>query len=119
RSALSMAVLSAGEGGRPNAPNLGEIRRKEQVTAANVLGADLYQFALADGAFQKSDRLVECLLDVWRRTRPDVVFAIDPEGLLPRNNPDHAALGHAVIELAREGIDASSRVYLYGTRRPN
>jgi len=57
---------------------------------------------------------------LWREVRPEVVIAFDPQGPLPfGNNPDHLAVGAAVLSRARRGIVDGQRVYYYGSPQPN
>lgn len=118
RSDVTMAVMSRGEKAG-NLRAMGQIRTKEQEASAQVIGAQLLQYDLPDGSLADDPQLVTKLERIWRRTNPEVLFAFDPKGPLPGTNPDHAALGHAVYDLARRGVMKETRVYLYATRQPN
>ncbi|HET7560104.1 MAG TPA: PIG-L deacetylase family protein [Limnochordia bacterium] len=115
---VTMAVLSCGgRGGR--VANIGEIRAKEQAASAAVLGAQLRQFDLRDGALASDDALRPTLAELWRELEPDLVFACDPRGpVAGLRNPDHVALGQAVLDVARLAV-TGARLYLYGSPRPN
>lgn len=118
-SAVTMAVLSRGERATRRA-NIGEIRTKEAEEAAVILGCDLIQFDLPDGEIRPGPELDQAVNDLWRRVQPDVVIAYDPKGHLPLgNNPDHLALGSAVLTRSRRGLPRGTRVYFYGTPQPN
>ncbi len=117
-SNVTMAVLSRGENAG-NLRSMGRIREREQEASAHVLGSRLLQYDWPDSTLTEDPRLVDKLARIWRRVRPDVLFAFDPKGPLPGGNPDHAALGHAVYDLARRGVLQDTRVYFYATRHPN
>lgn len=118
-SAVTMAVLSQGEQAT-NRANIGEIRSKEAEEAAVILGCDLIQLDLPDGQIRPGPALEKALDDLWHRVRPDVVLAFDPKGPLPfLNNPDHLALGAAVLGRVRRGIVNGERIYYYGSPQPN
>lgn len=118
--AVTAAVLSAGEGAT-NRANIAEVREREAESGARVLGCrELVQLQLPDGRFHQGDDLHEALTHLWQRVRPEVVLAFDPKGPLPgRNNPDHVALGAAVLTGVRDGMADGARIYFYGTRQPN
>lgn len=118
--AVTAAVMSAGERAT-NRANIGEVREREAESSAQVLGCrELVRLNLPDGSLGQGDELRQALAQLWHRVRPEVVLAFDPKGPLPaRNNPDHVALGAAVMERVRDGITEGARVYFYGTRQPN
>ncbi|MFZ5825401.1 MAG: PIG-L deacetylase family protein [Bacillota bacterium] len=118
-SAVTMAVLSRGEGATHRA-NIGEIRRKEAEEGATVLGAEIVQLSLPDGSIRPGPALEESIDQLWRRVEPDLVLAFDPEGPLPfGTNQDHLALGAAVLKRARGAVRHGTRVYFYASPRPN
>lgn len=118
-SAVTMAVLSRGERATRRA-NIGEIRTKEAEEAAVILGCDLIQLDLPDGEIRPGPELDRMINDLWRRVQPEVVIAYDPKGHLPLgNNPDHLALGSAVLARSRRGLSRGTRVYFYGSPQPN
>jgi LmbE family N-acetylglucosaminyl deacetylase len=116
---VTAAILSRGERGG-NRANMAEIREKEQEQAGAILGYDrIIQLGLPDHKLRAAD-LVPRLEALWQEVQPDVVLAFDPEGPLPAwNNPDHVAAGAAVLNLVRSRMAQGTRVYLYGTCRPN
>ena len=118
-SAVTMAVLSRGEKATHRA-NIAEIRTREAEESATILGADLIQLDLPDGAIRPGPVLERTLNDLWHRVKPDVVLAFDPKGPTPlANNPDHLALGAAVLSRARRSIANGERLYFYAARQPN
>jgi len=118
-SAVTMAVLSRGEQGT-NRANIGEIRTREAEESATILGANLIQLDLPDGAIRPGPDLEHALDELWHRVRPDVVLAFDPKGPLPLgNNPDHLALGAAVLARSRRAVSQGERLYFYAARQPN
>ncbi len=118
-SAVTMAVLSRGEGATHRA-NIGEIRAKEAQEGAVVLGANLLQLSLPDGAIRPGPALDQALDQLWEQAAPDIVLAFDPLGPLPLGgNPDHRGLGWAILNRLRSGRPCGERVYLYGSPQPN
>ncbi len=118
-SDVTMAVLSRGECAT-NRANIAEIRTKEAEEGAATIGARLIQLDLPDGQIRPGPELDSALDDLWRRVNPEVVLAFDPKGPLPfLNNPDHVALGAAVLGRVRRGILQGGRVYFYGSPQPN
>lgn len=118
-SAVTMAVLSRGERAT-NRANIAEIRSREAEEGATIVGADLIQLDLPDGAIRPGPDLERVLDHLWHRVQPDLVLAFDPKGPSPLfNNPDHLALGAAVLARARRAINGTERLYLYAARQPN
>lgn len=118
-SAVTVAVLSRGEQAT-NRANIGEIRTREAEEGATILGANLVQLDLPDGQIRPGPDLERALDYLWHRVRPDVVLAFDPKGPTPlANNPDHLALGAAVLARARRAVPNGERLYLYAARQPN
>ncbi|MBP2017351.1 LmbE family N-acetylglucosaminyl deacetylase [Symbiobacterium terraclitae] len=118
-SAVTMAVLSRGERAT-NRANIGEIRAREAEQAAAILRAELIQLDLPDGRIRPGPDLERALDDLWIRTRPELVLAFDPKGPVPLGqNPDHLALGAAVLARARSSISRGERIYFYAARHPN
>lgn len=118
-SAVTMAVLSLGEQAT-NRANIAEIRSREAEQGATILGANLIQVGLPDGQIRPGPVLESVLDHLWEQVAPEIILAFDPSGPLPlANNPDHLALGAAVIARARRGMRNGERLYFYGTQRPN
>lgn len=118
-SAVTVAVLSRGEGATDRA-NIGEIRSREAEQAAAILRAELVQLDLPDGRIRPGPELERALEDLWVRTRPELVLAFDPKGPTPLGqNPDHVALGAAVLARARSALGRGERIYFYAARQPN
>lgn len=118
-SAVTMAVLSLGEEAT-NRANIAEIRSREAEQGATVIGAELVQLDLPDGEIRPGPALERALDDLWNRVRPEIVLAFDPKGPSPiGQNPDHLALGAAVLARARRSIANGERLYFYAPRQPN
>lgn len=118
-SAVTMAVLSRGENATRRA-NIAEIRQREAESGATILGANLIQLALPDGQIRPGPILDKAIDDLWQEVGPDLVLAFDPKGPLPvANNPDHLAVGAAILHRARRGMIGGERVYFYATPQPN
>lgn len=118
-SAVTMAVLSRGERAA-NRANIDEIRTREAEQAAAMLRAELVQLDLPDGEIRPGPALERALDELWVRTRPELVLAFDPKGPTPLGqNPDHVALGAAVLARARSSIWRGERIYFYAARQPN
>lgn len=118
-SAVTMAVLSRGETAT-NRANIGEIRSREAEEGAAVLGCNLVQLDLPDGAIEPGPGLDRAIAEVWRQVDPEVVLSFDPKGWLPGAvNPDHTALGAAVLARSRRAVAAGVRIYFYGAPQPN
>ncbi|MDF2626687.1 MAG: hypothetical protein K0R39_518 [Symbiobacteriaceae bacterium] len=118
-SAVTLAVLSRGERATRRA-NIAEIRTRETEHGAAIIGGNLIQLSLPDGQIRTGPDLDRTLDELWQRVDPDVVITVDPKGPLPFcNNPDHLAVGAAVLSRVRKGIGCGERVYFYGTPQPN
>ena len=118
-SSVTMAVLSRGEQATRRA-NIAEIRTHEAEQGAAILGGDLISLSLADGQIRPGPELDRVLDELWQQVDPDVVIAFDPKGPLPfGNNPDHVAVGAALLGRIRKGLARGERVYFYGTPQPN
>ncbi|MBY6275939.1 MAG: hypothetical protein CWE10_06890 [Symbiobacterium thermophilum] len=118
-SAVTLAVLSRGEQAT-NRANIGEIRAREAEQAATILRAELVQLDLPDGGIRPGPELERALDELWARTRPELVLAFDPKGPTPlAQNPDHLALGAAVLARARSSVWRGERIYFYAARQPN
>jgi LmbE family N-acetylglucosaminyl deacetylase len=118
-SQITAAVLSDGEK-RGNIPDLGRVRRQEQLAAARKQGiADVRFFGLTDFGLPEDPRLEPTVARVWAEEQPDLVLAFDPKELFPGfANRDHKALGRTVLDLSRKHF-GRCRVYLYGTHHAN
>ena len=111
-SAVTMAVLSRGERAT-NRANIGEIRAREAEQAAAILRAELVQLDLPDGGIRPGPELERALDELLARTRPELVLAFDPKGPTPLGqNPDHVALGAAVLARARSACGGRARLLL-------
>jgi LmbE family N-acetylglucosaminyl deacetylase len=102
-AAITIAVLTNGDlgAGGPARAATARVRQAEAHAAAQVLGAELVWVGLPDGFLfdTRENRLL--VIDVFRRARPDLVFAHHPGDY----HPDHRAAGQLVSAarlLARE-----------------
>lgn len=118
-SEVTMAVLSRGENGG-NRANTAEIRTREAEAGATIIGANLIQLDLPDGAIRPGPELERALDSLWHQVQPDLILAFDPKGPAPfGNNPDHLALGAAVLARVRRSLSGWERLYFYAARHPN
>ncbi|MFJ8745141.1 PIG-L deacetylase family protein [Embleya sp. NPDC127516] len=112
---VTIAILTNGAPGAPTEPRatpsipsaspspspIARVRAHEAREAASVLGADSIMLGLPDGFLYDTPAARLLVVDVLRRTRPDVLFAHHPEDY----HPDHRAAGalaSAARLLARE-----------------
>ncbi|MGW1990934.1 PIG-L deacetylase family protein [Embleya sp. NPDC001921] len=103
---VTIAVLTNGAPGAPPKPPaaspppppspIARIRAHEAREAASLLGADSIMLGLPDGFLYDTPETRLLVVDVLRRTRPDVLFAHHPEDY----HPDHRAAG-ALASAAR------------------
>jgi len=81
-----------------------KIRKKEQLTAAKILGIkEVFFLSHEDGELENNLGLKEEITRVIRKVRPDVVFTMDPLMIYSKkrgylNHPDHRACGQAVLD---------------------
>lgn len=118
-SHVTAFVASDGEkGGSWN--NLAEIRQREQEQAAVLLGYSRLRFGHLPDGFCRYAGAADRVRRVLDASRPQVVFAPDPEAPLPfATNPDHVALGAIALDLVRRHPDRQLSLYLYATRFPD
>jgi LmbE family N-acetylglucosaminyl deacetylase len=79
------------------------LRRREQETAAKLLGIEPIEFmGFPDGGLEESVELRGALVSVIRRHRPDVAVFLDPLTVIYRNSyvnhRDHRVLGMAMLD---------------------
>jgi len=83
---------------------LSGIRKKEQEEAAGVLGVrEVHFLDYVDGELVPDIRLKEQVVKYIRRTRPDIVFTMDPSFFYFKdfgfvNHSDHRAIGEATLD---------------------
>jgi LmbE family N-acetylglucosaminyl deacetylase len=93
-------------------PRLVEIRKAEQLAAAEVLGVKSVEFlGFEDGYLEPTLEVRKAVARQIRIHRPDVIFTADPtmryrEGYI--NHPDHVAVGEVVFRSINP--DASTRL---------
>ncbi len=86
------------------AQRLSDIRKREQVEAAGVLGVrEIHFLDHVDGELVPDIRLKEQVVLYIRRYRPEVVFTMDPSFFYYRNfgfvnHSDHRAIGEATLD---------------------
>jgi LmbE family N-acetylglucosaminyl deacetylase len=76
---------------------VGELRRRELLAAAGVLGVDqVFTLGLPDGGLDtwSGDALVSELVGLIRRVRPEIILTFGPEGG-PNTHADHRAICRA------------------------
>ena len=82
------------------------VREAEQVTSARIVGVDVVEFlGLPDGVLEYGVSLRAAIAHVVRRHRPDVVVTgnlHDTWGGDNLNQPDHIAVGRAVLDAVRD-----------------
>jgi LmbE family N-acetylglucosaminyl deacetylase len=117
---------------------LAEIREKEQLAAANVLGVnDVVFLGHPDGSVVAGLSLRRDITREIRRWKPDVVITCDPvrSGWRYINHPDHRAVGESALdavfpdsrnplqfpELLEEGLEPHrvQEVYIAGATEPD
>ena len=83
-------------------PEMGPLRREEQIAAAKVVGVEDVRFlGYPDGAVEHNLALRRDLARVIRQVRPQRVVAQSPERTLERiyaSHPDHLATGGATLD---------------------
>jgi LmbE family N-acetylglucosaminyl deacetylase len=93
---VSMAIATDGSAGHMTIPpkELGQIRHQEAKKAAKLIGADFYWLGLADGfLFEDIDNRLR-LIEVIRKTKPDVIITHDPQDY----HPDHRAVSRLMFD---------------------
>ena len=97
-------VVIVTDGGLPvhesqNVPDYPEIRKKESLAAAKILGYGQPEFlGFKDGFLKADDELIVRLIDIIRQFQPQNVYLPDHTEI----HPDHLALNKAGIEAARK-----------------
>ena len=122
---LTVVLATSGGAGQVSDPslatpeNLAEVREAEEVESMTALGvpeAPVHFLRYADGALEAADRgeLVDRLVEIMAKVRPDVVVTFGPEGVT--RHEDHIAIGEAATEAfhrarAESGGDGSSAAF--------
>jgi LmbE family N-acetylglucosaminyl deacetylase len=107
---IAVCVLCRGDKGQPKKDivNLFAVRRKETLTAARLLGAQIYFGENPDGELADDRQCRLKLVEIYRQFRPTLVLAHD----LNDYHPDHRAAGQlaeaASWFCASKGIKSSS-----------
>jgi N-acetylglucosamine malate deacetylase 1 len=86
---IGVCVLCRGDKGQPTKPipNLAVVRRREMTAAARFLGSELFRAGVPDATLFDTNPLRQKLTAIFRRFRPTLVLAHDPEDY----HPDHRA----------------------------
>src|SRR5262245_59830041 len=109
-ASIALCVLCRGDKGQPTqrVPNLAAARRKERLTSARLLGAELLLGNFPDGSLQDGPAERSKLTDIYRKFNPTLVLAHPTEDY----HPDHraaSALAEAVSWFcASRGHDTTS-----------
>ncbi|WP_309080057.1 PIG-L deacetylase family protein [Zhihengliuella sp.] len=86
-----------------------QLRRQEQLDAARRVGVEHVHFlGHRDGFLQPDHTVMEQVVALIRRLRPDVVLAMHPERdwtRLQRSHPDHLACGEAVTRAVYPAVE--------------
>lgn len=78
---------------------LAEIRRAEQLHAANILGVEEVHFLeYGDGELQDNIEFLELIVEQVRRWKPEVVLAMDPVRHLSHSHRDHRISGQIALD---------------------
>lgn len=83
---------------------IARIRLEEQLTAAEILGVsreNVEFLGLPDGGIVCNRELIDAIVKVIRRIKPEIVIALDINTLDPAwgvNHADHRAIGQATID---------------------
>lgn len=96
---------------------LAEIRRKEALEAARVMGvAKVHFLEIEDMKFGKfAGKMKEEFKKYLNLYKPEVIYTFHPNGLT--GHPDHAALSRAVIASAKE-LSSPARPKIFGAAVP-
>lgn len=110
-----------------------EIRRREQLNAAQKLGVKkVYFLGYKDGFLKNDDGLRKKLVQIIKRVKPEIIFTFDPANRTYENinlqHRDHRNIGKAVFDAV---FAAKNRymypgnpckvgyLYFYGSEKPN
>lgn len=84
-------------------------REQEQRDAAAIVGVtDVHYLRHADGYVEPNHELMSQLVEIMRKTRPDVVMTQHPERNWDRiqsSHPDHVAVGEAVVRAVYPAVE--------------
>ncbi|MCE1245899.1 MAG: PIG-L family deacetylase [Firmicutes bacterium] len=117
-----------------------EIRKGEQIAAANIVGVkEVHFLGRGDGELMPDMKLREDIVRVIRQVKPDKMFSFDPANQsfdgFHLFHPDHRAVAISVFDaiypaaknrlyfphLLEEGLEPHkvNELYFYGTKEPN
>jgi LmbE family N-acetylglucosaminyl deacetylase len=140
---ITYVICTSGDKGSELAEEpsaVAEIREKEQLAAAEIVGVSTVVFLrLKDGELENKSEFRKILVRALRQYRPDVVLSMDPANVSFENvyvsHADHRAAALAAFdaiypaarnrnffpELLEEGLmpHAVDQIYFFGTADPN
>jgi LmbE family N-acetylglucosaminyl deacetylase len=94
----SATIVHATRGGKGHweipSDELREIRSREMIKAADILGSEVMFLDFEDASVQRGDVLREALVDIYRKLKPDIVLTFHP--LVQRD--DHRRVGEAASD---------------------
>lgn len=102
-----LILTDGSKGSEDNTLNIDElvqIRKNEQLKAADILGvSEVFFFSEIDGELETTLSLRKKIVEVIRKVKPDMVITFDPSyfydadwGMV--NHPDHRACGQATMD---------------------
>ncbi|QDU64312.1 4-oxalmesaconate hydratase [Planctomycetes bacterium Pan216] len=96
-AAVGIGVLCRGDKGQPNEPiaNLADVRREEMMSAAEILGAELFTGEFGDSELYDSPASRRVVVDILRRFRPTLLLGHSPSDY----HTDHRATS-ALVDVA-------------------
>jgi LmbE family N-acetylglucosaminyl deacetylase len=104
---LSYCLLTSGDKGHSDSSltpqQVSEVREKEQLDAARVLGVKSVSFLrYPDGYLVPDIKIRKDVVRVIRQQRPDILVSCDPTNIFPGDagisHPDHRAAGQIVVD---------------------
>jgi LmbE family N-acetylglucosaminyl deacetylase len=115
-----VVIGTSGEKGGNGVAELAEIREKEQLKAAKILGYDKVIFLRHPDRNLKADKKFKSeLKKIYEDFKPDILFTFDMEheGYIYRHS-DHEAAGIASFAVAKE-FKGVNKAYLFHSSSPN
>jgi LmbE family N-acetylglucosaminyl deacetylase len=93
-----MCVVTDGRG-RPkgNPDQIAEVRRKESLASASVIGAELIWMGIPDGGLRVQDEHLHKFVEVIRETKPNIIITHPAEDY----HPDHRYTNQLVMDAAQ------------------
>ncbi|MEM2637150.1 MAG: PIG-L family deacetylase [Candidatus Korarchaeota archaeon] len=114
---LTMGELGSSDA-RIRGQQLAQIRKREMQLAAEVLGIRIVGcLGLPDMGVKFSDEVVNKIVDIIQKRKPDVVLAPEPF-VSTYNHPDHLTTGK-IVYWAWKRLGRKKGLYFFDTRAPN